>query len=64
MHHINPVYKRELKQTARMKKTLVMILVYNLLLACFGLLVFYLMFDRDGGIRTVWSIQEFLLYIL
>ena len=76
MRHINPVYKRELKQTARMKKTLVMLLVYNLLLACFGLLVFYLMFDRDGRISnrveysgiltlyTVMSILEFGMVLL
>ncbi len=52
MRYINPVYKRELKQTARMKKTLVLLLAYNFLLACFGLLVFYLTFDQEGRLNS------------
>nr|MDE7299229.1 ABC transporter permease subunit [Lachnospiraceae bacterium] len=52
MRYINPVYKKELKQTARMKKTLVLLLAYNLLLASFSLLVFYLTFDHEGRINS------------
>lgn len=43
--HINPVYLRELKQTARMKKVTVLLLIFNSLLAIFGLFSFYLMFE-------------------
>lgn len=51
MRHLNPVYKIELKQSARTKKTTVLLLVYNLLLAGLGLLVFYLTFDRGGRVQ-------------
>ena len=44
MLHINPIYKRELKQNARMKKTALMLFFYNLLLAIFGLFALYLIF--------------------
>jgi ABC-type transport system involved in multi-copper enzyme maturation permease subunit len=45
MLHLNPVYLRELKQTARMKKIIVLILIFNSLLALFGLFSFYLTFE-------------------
>lgn len=51
MRHLNPVYKIELKQSARTKKMVVLLLVYNLLLAGLGLLVFYLTFDRGGRVQ-------------
>ncbi len=51
MRYLNPVYKIGLKQSARMKKTVVLLLVYNFLLAGLGLLVFYLTFDREGRMR-------------
>lgn len=50
MLHINPVYLRELKQTARMKKIIVLILIFNSLLALFGLFSFYLTFE--GAVRS------------
>ena len=51
MRYLNPVYKIGLKQSARTKKTVVLLLVYNFLLAGLGLLVFYLTFDREGRMR-------------
>lgn len=45
MLHVNPVYLRELKQTARMKKIMILILIFNSLLALFGLFSFYLTFE-------------------
>jgi ABC-type transport system involved in multi-copper enzyme maturation permease subunit len=45
MLRINPVYLRELKQTARMKKIIVLLLIFNSLLALFGLFSFYLTFE-------------------
>lgn len=45
MLQINPVYLRELKQTARMKKLVVLLVSFNLLLALFGLFSFYVTFE-------------------
>ncbi len=47
--HINPVYKKELKQSARMPRTAVILLVYNSLMLLFGLFAFYVTFE--GGRR-------------
>lgn len=46
MKFLNPVYKRELKQTARMRRTAVLIFCYNALLAIFGLFSFYITFGN------------------
>lgn len=73
MRYINPVYKRELKQAARTKKTLILLLAYNMLLAGFGLIVFYLTFDTAGhiennieysGVLTLYSIMAALEFIM
>lgn len=45
MIRLNPVYRKELKQTARMKKVMILLLVFNSLLALFGLFAFYLTFE-------------------
>lgn len=42
---INPIYKKELKISARSKKTALILLGYNTLLAIFGLFAFYITFD-------------------
>lgn len=52
MSHLNPVYKRELKQTARTKKMLIMLCCYNLLLAALGFFAFYLTFDQGTRLHT------------
>lgn len=75
MFLINPVFQKELKQNARTKKTIVMIVLYNLLLALFGLFAFYLTFEganKSGtsvkytDILTIYAIVtgiEFLLVL-
>lgn len=45
MWHVNSVYLRELYQNARMKKTAVLLSVFNGILSLFGLLAFYLTFE-------------------
>ncbi len=45
MWQINSVYLRELYQNARMKKTAVLLSVFNGILSLFGLLAFYLTFE-------------------
>ncbi len=45
MIRINPVYRKELKQTARMKKVAVLLVTFNTLLALFGLFSFFFTFD-------------------
>lgn len=47
MIRINPIYQKEIKQTARMKKVMVLLLVFNTLLILFGLFAFYLIFQTD-----------------
>lgn len=75
MKHLNPVYKRELKQTARTKRFLMMVCIYNLLLAAIGLFAFYLAFDNVsvgssihyGDILTIYLIMtgvEFAMILL
>lgn len=73
MRHLNPVYKIGLKQSARTKKTVVLLLVYNLLLAGLGLVVFYLTFDRAGrvredvaysGILTLYSVMAAMEFVM
>lgn len=73
MRHLNPVYKIGLKQSARTKKTIVLLLVYNLLLAGLGLVVFYLTFDRVGrvredvaysGILTLYSVMAAMEFVM
>lgn len=54
MMHLNPIYKKELKQNARMKKTAVMLFFYNLLLSVFGLFALYLIFH--GNLQKGFSI--------
>ena len=46
--HINPVYKKELKQSARMPRTAIILLVYNSLMLLFGLFAFYVTFEGGG----------------
>lgn len=48
----NPVFKKELKQTARMKRTALLILFYNFALALFGLFAFYITFHAKGTYHT------------
>lgn len=48
MKFLNPVYKRELKQTARMRRTAVLIFCYNALLAMLGLFSFYITFGKGN----------------
>lgn len=66
MRRLNPVYKKELKQIARTKKTLVLLCAYNLMLAVLGLFVFYVTFDNGrmfhedieySGILTLYSVM-------
>ncbi|MDE6873696.1 MAG: ABC transporter permease subunit [Lachnospiraceae bacterium] len=73
MRHLNPVYKIGLKQSARTKKTVVLLLVYNLLLSGLGLVVFYLTFDRAGrvredvaysGILTLYSVMAAMEFVM
>lgn len=45
MWRMNPVYLRELYQNSRMKKTAVLLSVFNGVLSLFGLLAFYLTFE-------------------
>lgn len=51
MRFINPVYKRELKQMARMHRMVILIFCYNALLALFGLFSFYVTFHSRGIYR-------------
>ena len=46
--HINPVFQREIKQNSRMKKTIVLLTGFNVLLIIFGLFAFYLTLDGTG----------------
>ncbi len=73
MRHLNPVYKIGLKQSARTKKMIMLLLVYNLLLAGLGLVVFYLTFDRAGrvredvaysGILTLYSVMAAMEFVM
>lgn len=73
MRHLNPVYKRELKQTARTKKTLALLCIYNLLLAGLGLFVLYVTFDNRAvfrknieysGILTLYSVMTGLEFVM
>lgn len=73
MRHLNPVYKIGLKQSARTKKTITLLLIYNLLLAGLGLVVFYLTFDRAGrvredvaysGILTLYSVMAAMEFVM
>ncbi|MBE5959942.1 MAG: hypothetical protein E7256_00910 [Lachnospiraceae bacterium] len=45
----NPIFIKEIRQNARMKKTAVMLALYNGCLALFGLFAFYLTFRRTGN---------------
>lgn len=47
MLRINPIYKKELKQNARMNKTALMLFFYNALLAVFGLFALFLIFNNN-----------------
>lgn len=47
MLRINPIYKKELKQNARMSKTAFMLFFYNALLAVFGLFALFLIFNNN-----------------
>ena len=49
MLHWNPIFIKEIRQNARMKKTAVMLILYNSFLALFGLFAFYLTFRRTGN---------------
>ena len=76
MKFLNPVYKRELKQTARMYRTPVLIFCYNAFLALFGLFSFYITFGKGNeyynklhyeDILTIYGIItgiEFILFLL
>ncbi len=76
MKFLNPVYKRELKQTARMYRTPVLIFCYNVFLALFGLFSFYITFGKGNeyynklhyeDILTIYGIItgiEFILFLL
>lgn len=57
MLHLNPIYKKELKQSARMKNTAIMLFFYNFLLALFGLFALYLIFSGNEakGTRVQYS---------
>lgn len=48
MLRLNPIYKKELKQNSRMKKTAIMLLFYNTMLAIFGLFALYLIFNSHN----------------
>lgn len=75
MWQVNSVYLRELYQNARMKKTAVLLCVFNGILSLFGLLAFYLTFEgaqRQGNtvnysdVLTIYAIitgAQFLLVI-
>lgn len=75
MKRLNPVYKKELKQMARTRRMLVLLLAYNFLLAGLGLLTFYMAFGSNsgnsysgyGGMLTVYEIilaMEFSMILL
>lgn len=51
MKLINPIYKKELKQAARMKRTVILILFYNSALALFGLFAYYVSFNSKRSFR-------------
>ncbi len=66
MKHLNPVYKRELKQTARTRRFLLMVCIYNLLLAAIGLFGLYLAFERvapDSAIRYADVLKIYLIMV-
>ena len=60
MLHINPVYLRELKQTARMKKIMVLLLIFNSLLALFGLFSLYFTFESANQAGKVINYADML----
>lgn len=51
MKLINPIYKKELKQAARMSRTAILILFYNAALALFGLFAYYVSFNSEKTYR-------------
>ncbi len=61
MIKINPVYQKELKQTARMKKIMILLLVFNSLLALFGLFAFYLTFEGAKEANNVIDYADILM---
>lgn len=48
MFHWNPIFVKEIRQNARMKKMAVMLVLYNSCLALFGMFAFYLTFRGSG----------------
>ncbi|MCR5639552.1 MAG: ABC transporter permease [Lachnospiraceae bacterium] len=44
-HFLNPLFERSMKQNARMKRTLMLIVTFEALLAGFGLFFYYVAFD-------------------
>lgn len=62
---INPVYKKELKQAARMKRTAILILFYNAALALFGLFAYYVSFNSKEALRAYVNFSEILtIYVI
>lgn len=57
MLRLNPVYKRELKQNARMKKSALMLFFYNTLLTIFGIFALYLIYNSrwEKGYKIIYS---------
>lgn len=65
MIRINPVYRKELKQTARTKKVMVLLMIFNSLLAVFGLFSFYFTFHGVNHLdKTVRYSDILLIYAI
>ena len=52
---VNPVYKKELKQSARTSRTAIILLVYNGLMLLFGLFAFYVTFEGDRQLSVSYT---------
>lgn len=70
---INPIYKKELKQNARMGKTALMLFFYNAILSVFGLFALFLVFNNNqqkgyyveySDILTIYGIIIGIEYVL
>lgn len=65
MKLMNPIYKKELKQTARMRRTVVLLLFYNVALTLFGLFAYYVSFDSKKAYRSYIHYSEILtIYVI
>lgn len=65
MIRINPVYRKELKQTARMKKVVVLIVIFNSLLALFGLFSFFFTFKGANQLGKAVNYSDILnIYVI